>query len=187
MKQGYLLSGLPASGKSTVAEIIADETGGDIIHAGGIIRDMWYDEHDDGPTSDELGAFAATKREQMGDGFFAEYAVGNILRGNSHYEYPLIVDSVRHMNEVNEFRHFLNTSELLWVTAPFETRFTRLKQRGRDDEEEFTEVDMLKRDERELYDLGVNTIYNHDTAVDRYINNSDDEDTLRTRIKQNVL
>lgn len=153
-----MLAGLPGAGKSAAADAGSSITGGDVLSAGKMIREMARADGLEDPTSDELGNYAKQQREVAGPGFFAEKAAGMILRDEIDVEYPIWIDSMRHINGVKEFREFFDTSTLIYIDAPFETRLKRVRERGRDDEEGWDATDLLQRDDRELIHLGTQTI-----------------------------
>lgn len=181
MNRAYLFAGLPGSGKSTAAEIGKTLTNGGVLEAGEMIREMARDDGIENPSSQELGEYAASKREEFGPGFFAERAVGMMLRGEYDVDYPVFIDSVRHINGVVEFSEFFDSTFLVFVDAPLSVRYERLTGRGRDDEADFTVPDLMDRDRRELNELGTETIIDND-RVDYKIQNVGTQEDLRESI-----
>lgn len=181
MKTAYLLAGLPGAGKSTVADVGVELTGGGAIRAGEMIRTMAADDGLENPSSKELGEYAAQCREEMGDGFFGEKAVGLLLRDEIDVDYPLFVDSVRHIGGAVEFMNYFDSTYLVWVEADRETRLGRLQGRGRDDEADFTMGDLLERDSHELENLGSQTILDSE-KIDYRIQNEAGIDELREEV-----
>lgn len=186
MNRAYLFAGLPGSGKSTAAEIGKTLTNGSVLEAGEMIREMARDDGIENPSSKELGEYAATSREEHGTAFFAERSVGMILRGEYEVEYPLFVDSVRHIDSVTEFSEFFDSTFLIFVDAPLSVRYERLTGRGRDDEADFTVPDLMDRDRRELTELGTETIIDND-RVDYKIQNVGDQEYLRDELSGIVV
>jgi cytidylate kinase len=183
----YMLSGLPGAGKTTAAEVLAEATGGRTLETGDIVRRMASDEGIASMTSEELGRYAADKREQMGNAYATEYAVGQILRGELQVEWPLILSGIRHRDEVIEARELATTSKLIWVDAPFHARLHRLQDRGREGEDDYTKADLLQRDTRELEELGVHTILGNGELIDHFIDNKDDIAGLRENLRRVLI
>lgn len=186
MNRAYLFAGLPGSGKSTAAEIGKTLTNGSVLSAGEMIREMAAQEGLENPSSKGLGEFAAVAREEHGPAFFAERSVGMILRGEYDVEYPLFVDSVRHINSVIEFSEFFDSTFLIFVDAPLSVRHERLTDRGRDGEEDFTVQDLMERDRHELTNLGTETIVDND-RIDYRIQNVGDQEYLRDELSGIVV
>lgn len=182
-KVGFLYAGLPGAGKSTIAELAHEHTGGTVIETGDIVRRLAEESGIKDPSSTDLGNFAARGRAEHGGGYVGEKLVGMMLRDEIDVEYPLHVVGVRHVNEVVELREYLTTSWLILVKAPFETRLSRLQSRGREGEDSFDAVNLLRRDERELIELGTATIIDFD-KVDVSVNNHmDNMPWLRQKVK----
>lgn len=158
MRKAYLLAGLPGAGKSAAADAGTAAAGGSVLSAGNMIREMARADGLEDPTSDELGEYAKKQRGIAGPGFFAEKAAGMILRDEIEIDYPVWIDSVRHINGAREFKEFFDSAELIYIDAPFETRLERVRDRGRDDEAEWSAIDLMERDDRELKHLGTQTI-----------------------------
>lgn len=171
---GFMYAGMPGSGKTTVAQMAAELTNGSYHNTGQMVRDMAEEEHVDVGDSEKLGEWAARIREEGGDGAVSTRLVGEFLRGQIDYQTPVHIDGVRNYAGVMEWRQFFTTSFLVLVQAPFELRLERIRERGRDGEEGFTEVDLLERDARELNDLGTATILESD-EVDYTIENDSQE------------
>lgn len=170
MKNIYMFAGLPGAGKTTAREQAISLTGGDVVHAGTIIRQMAADDGLTDPSSSELANYAAEQRTEQGPAFAAEKFKGLYLRDEIDVAFPLMFDSVRHKKEVYELRETFN-GHLIWVDAPFETRLRRLQERGRDDEDTFTAADLEERDHIELEELGAKTIIDNDELIDYRIQN----------------
>jgi dephospho-CoA kinase len=177
----YLFAGLPGAGKTEAADQAVDIAGGDIISAGTMIRQMAAEDGLTNPTSAELGEYAAECREEDGPGFFAERVHGLYLRDEIDIATPCFIDSVRHAEGVAEFREMFDDCYLVWVEAPFDTRLRRLQERGRDDEADFDSADLMERDNRELGELGVQSILD-DARIDHTIKNTGHRRDLRSSL-----
>jgi len=180
----YLLAGLPGAGKSTLADIGSKITGGGVITAGDLIRDRAAEDGLTDPTSEELGEYAARLREESGAGFFGQMATGMLMRDEIDIERPVWIDSVRHVNGAREFREYFTDTYLIWIESPgARERLQRIRDRGRDDEADFTMADLLQRDSRELTELGVQTIFS-DARIDYYVENDKHTDALHDAIRE---
>jgi dephospho-CoA kinase len=182
MTTAYALAGLPGAGKSTVREIGVELTEGDEILAGEMIREWFEDDHGREPESSELGDYAAEQRDELGSAFFAEKVVGELLRGEREVDGPVWLDSVRHLDSVVEFSEHFTNCYLIYVTAPFGTRLSRLQTRGRDGEDDFEPLDLLERDEHELTELGTGTIVGND-RIDYIIENDGTYEDLNEAVE----
>lgn len=182
MKRAMLFAGLPASGKTTAADIGAAITGGDTIHSGQMIREMASQDGLENPSSEELADFAATVREDHGSGVFAERTVGMILRDEIEVGYPLFVDSIRHMDAFIEFAEFFDSTQLVFLEVDRTTRLERINERGRDGEDEFDLYDLAKRDTNEIENLGLHSVRGSD-RIDHTIDNSGTERDLRESLE----
>lgn len=175
----FTFSGLPGAGKSTAAKAAHSvaERGG-YVETGELVRQMAADDGLEDPSSHELGEWAAAERERSGGGFIGEKFVGMCSRGDYEPSYPLFVDGVRHRHTVKEFREYFEQVVVVLLKAGFANRLDRLQGRGRDGEDEFTEVDLLRRDGRELKELGLSTILQHGECVDHLVCNNAGSDNL---------
>lgn len=186
-KHGFLVAGLPGAGKSTVCEMGAEMTGGEVLESGTIIR-QHADEEGVDTDSESLGNFAARQRSQRGPAFVAEELVGHLLRDDIDVDYPLFIAGVRHRDEITEYNQFFDSTTTLWVDASPNTRVERIRERGRDGEDDFDLLDLLNRDSRELEELGVATLVEgQQEPIDRAIPNEGTEEQLRRTVERIVL
>lgn len=142
--------------------IMAGEMDVPVLRAGKAIRELAKEHGLSNPTSEELGRFAARMRQERGPGFFGEYAADEVvaLEGNGH---GMVIDSFRHKNGIERVRDMLGIDfEGIWISCPRQVRLKRLQRRGRDDEADFTEEDLMERDLREVEELGVETLSDYD-------------------------
>lgn len=153
-REVFMYGGLPGAGKTTVAEYASTLTGGSYLNTGDMVRRAAAEDGIVDPGSEELSRYASQGREEYGDGFIPQRIVGMILNGDLEVEYPIHLDGIRNVSGVNEVREFASTSFLVYVEAEFHRRLQRLRDRGRDGEGDFDEIDLLKRDQRELNGLG---------------------------------
>lgn len=186
MTKAYILSGLPGAGKSKSSTILSSLTGGKTIEAGSVIREMARTEEGlTDPTSEELGDFAARKREELGDGFFADSVIELMEDGVYNGAHPYIIDSVRHIDGYETLAEYFMDTELIWVAAWRENRLERVQDRGRDDEADFTYDDILARDKHELENLGTITLVS-DGPFDHVVHNNGSVADLREELEEIV-
>lgn len=138
------VAGMPGSGKATVKEI-AQEMGYSIVVMGDEIREE-AKRRKLKPTPKNLGQLMLKLREEEGQAVVARRCVPKIERAE---ETVVIVDGIRSLHEVNEFKkRFPNFFLIVIHTSP-ETRFQRLFQRKRSDDPKSWET-FMERDLREL-------------------------------------
>ena len=136
--------GLPGSGKTEISNYAR---GKDIpvISMGDVVRRECLDRGLE--PGDYHGEIAKKLREELGRGVIAKLTIplvhGAMGKGNR-----VVIDGIRSGYEVEAFREeFGKKFKLLKIESPFELRFERIGERGRDN----PEVETLKqRDDREL-------------------------------------
>lgn len=188
MTNAYLLAGLPGSGKSTVADLGSDITGGSVIRSGDVVRRLAEEDGLESPSSRELGDFAASMREENGPEFVATTIVRELLQNELVPDEPVFIDGVRHRQEIVEYSQYFGSIITLWIEAPTRLRLKRMKERARDGEEEFDALDLMSRDSTELDELGVNTIIGDDTPPnpDITVTNNNGINSLQSRVSEIV-
>jgi dephospho-CoA kinase len=139
--------GLPGSGKGEVAAV-ARELDAPVVTMGDVIRRACRDRGLD--PSEHHGDVAQALREEHGEAAIAERSLPLIEAALEDAE-TVLVDGLRSPVEVERFEEaFGDAFVLVSVEAPFETRVTRLSERGRD----ATDVDRQALQERERRELG---------------------------------
>jgi dephospho-CoA kinase len=136
--------GLPASGKGEFSNV-AQKMGIPVVVMGDAIRNALAEEGI-APTDENLGDIASRLRVRMGRDAIAQLTIPAIEAQDA----PLVlVDGIRSDAEVQTFRSHFSGFLLIAVTAPFDVRFRRMKDRRRSDD--LVTPDQLQvRDEREL-------------------------------------
>lgn len=116
--------GLPASGKSTVAEILRDD-GFDVIELGDIWRMLLKEAKI--PLNDPIETREFTKRlrQKRGKDIYARYAVKSIKKSMKH----VVIMGVRSTYEMDYLKKKVKNIKMIAITSPFEMRFGRLQRR----------------------------------------------------------
>jgi hypothetical protein len=151
-----------------------------MVSTGDVVRNMYAGDAD----SQSLGEFAARMRREQGQAFATLELIGEIIDGVFEPDYPLMIDGVRHREEVRECREFFTTTYVVWVSAGgFDQRLARLQERAREGEESFGVGGLLERDRRELQELGTETLMNGNVRRDYRIVNDGTLDGLREQVE----
>jgi dephospho-CoA kinase len=142
--------GLPGSGKSEFSRCAAD-LGIPVLVMGDVIRKVAVER---GLAADDavLGRISGELREAHGRGAVAHLMLPAIRDLGAPV---VLIDGIRSDAEVDEFRRAFSGFTLIGVSSSFETRWRRLRRRGRSDDLADAEA-LRRRDERELgWGLGV--------------------------------
>ncbi len=135
--------GMPGSGKGEFSAV-ADELGIPVVVMGDVIREEVKKEGLP-PVDASMGVIARRLREQYGMAAIAHVCIPVIESQNSSV---VLIDGIRGDAEVREFADHFPDFILIAIDSPLDTRFDRLKVRGRsDDLKDITELSA--RDERE--------------------------------------
>jgi len=138
------LAGMPGSGKSLVVKV-ARENGYATVVMGDVVRQE-AERQSLKPTPENIGRIMLELREKGGKATIAEKCISKI---ESTKENKVIVDGIRSLDEVEEFKKHFARFSLVTICSSPETRFHRLYRRGRSDDAECWET-FHKRDTREL-------------------------------------
>jgi dephospho-CoA kinase len=138
------LAGMPGSGKSVVRGM-SRELGFGIVMMGDEIR-LETRRRKLRLTPENVGKVMLNLREEKGLGIVAKRC---ILKIKETKEKKVLVDGVRSLQEVEEFKKYFQNFTLLAVHSSPKTRFQRLSRRGRSDDPKLWDT-FLKRDLREL-------------------------------------
>ncbi|UCD96564.1 MAG: flagellar hook-basal body complex protein FliE [Candidatus Bathyarchaeota archaeon] len=144
-------AGMPGAGKATVLKI-GRKLGYRAVVMGDVIREETVKRglH---PTAKNLGKVMLRIRKEEGSTAVAKRCCDAI---SENTEQPIIIDGLRSLSEVQEFKkHFLKVKVLAIHASP-KTRFQRLLKRNRSDVP-FSWEDFLDRDLRELH-LGLGNV-----------------------------
>lgn len=144
------LAGLPAAGKSYIAEVLADRMSHEGVTETISMGDAIRERAPDGLDSDELGEFAADAREE--DPCQIPRWVTELAERKDTDRF--VIDGVRSPADYHVLNQHFAEFYLVHVHAAFEFRVNRIRDRGREGEEDFDRNDLLKRDAHEVQNLG---------------------------------
>ncbi len=97
--------------------------------------------------SNLIGSWATVQRQRHGDDVVAEWTADYIEDGTDIE--TVLVDGIRSCEERDVFEERFDTVDVIHIDAPFELRLQRLRERDRDGEGDFTDDELVERDERE--------------------------------------
>jgi len=146
MKQKVVIgvAGMPGAGKATV-KTTAQSMGCSVVVMGDEIREETQRRGLE-PTPKNIGKIMLLLREEEGAATVAKRCIPKIENAKSDI---VLVDGVRSLNEVDEFKKRFRDSALIAVHSSPETRFQRLSKRKRSDDPKGWDV-FCQRDLREL-------------------------------------
>lgn len=138
------IAGMPGAGK-TLAAKIAKEMNFEVVVMGDIVREE-AKKRGLMPNPENLGKLMLQMREKEGPAVIAKKCIPKIEEAKTNI---VVVDGVRSLHEVEEFRRFFPNFIILAVHASPKIRFERLFKRKRSDDPEKWAT-FLERDMREL-------------------------------------
>ncbi len=168
------VTGMPGSGKGVVREIIREYgfpvvVMGDEVRAEAARRNLK-------PTPENLGKIMLQIRAEEGPGVLARRCIPKIKALSARV---VIVDGLRSLHEVREFRREFPKFKIIAIHASPKTRFQRLLRRGRSDDPKDWET-FYMRDQREL-SVGIGAVI---ATADYMIVNEGSIDQLKAELKQ---
>jgi dephospho-CoA kinase len=138
------IAGMPGAGKSVVLNV-ATGMGYDSVVMGDVVRQeakrLGLE-----PTPENIGRTMLELRSREGGAVMAKRSILRIMEAKRN---RVIVDGIRSLNEVEEFRRHFRKFCLMAICSSPQTRFQRLYRRGRSDDAEQWHV-FHERDQREL-------------------------------------
>lgn len=164
---------MPGAGKTKAAEFMS-ELGYPIISMGDVIRELAR-EKGLPINRGTLAKLMIEVRVKEGSEAVAKRCVSKAQAQDSPI---VIVDGLRSLEEVNAFTKFFKVS-ILAILCSRETRFNRLKERGREDDPKSFE-ELVKRDETELT-LGLGKLL---ALADYFVVNEGTKDQLRDEVQK---
>lgn len=191
-REVFVIAGLAGSGKSTVAEMIAEQhdEAVEVHEMSDHVRQSWrnnthVDEYEGEDINDnELGEWAAEQKDEHGNGYFARSLAAYL---NTPQTPHVVISGVRSPAEAqairNEFEAADVTAVAVW-TLP-DIRFNRKYGSDAMTDPEAVE-EFNERNERELWDWGAVAFFSSSSTneADYIIPNHDDFETLRDHVRQ---
>ena len=168
------VAGMPGSGKSLVVKV-ALENGYDVVVMGDVVR-REAERKSLEANPENIGKTMLELREKEGKSVIARRCLPKIEEAKRH---KVVVDGIRSLREVEEFKKRFPKFSLIAVCSSPETRFQRLYRRRRSDDADGWDV-FHGRDMRELsVGLGDAIAMAEYTVV-----NDEALDVVRNRIKR---
>lgn len=138
------IAGMPGSGKSIVTEVAQKMGCGLVVMGDEVRKEVKHRRLELAP--ENLGKVMLMLRKEEGPAVIAKRCVPKI---KSAKENVIVVDGIRSLHEINEFKKHFKHFTLIAVHASPETRFQRLYKRKRSDDPKIWET-FMERDLREL-------------------------------------
>jgi dephospho-CoA kinase len=138
------LTGMPGAGKSSVASFLK-EKGFEVVTMGDVVREE-AERQGLEPTDINLGQMMLKLRQDLGPGAVGHIVLQKLARDGSSTN--VVIDGIRSIAEVEVLKK-VGHVRLLAIHASQDTRFKRLKQRGRADAPS-NGNEFAGRDKREL-------------------------------------
>jgi dephospho-CoA kinase len=167
------VAGMPGSGKSLVVKV-AKENAYDAVVMGDVVRQE-AERRSLEPNPENIGKIMLELREKEGKGVIAKRSIPKIEEAKKH---KVIVDGIRSLEEVEEFKkRFLKFTLIATCSSP-ETRFQRLYRRRRSDDAEGWDV----FHERDMRELGVG-LGNAIAMAEYTVVNEEASEVVKNRVK----
>ena len=138
------IAGMPGAGK-TLAAKIAKQMNFEVVVMGDVVRGEAR-KRGLTPSPENLGRLMIQMREEEGEAVIAKRCIPKIGKAKSDL---VVIDGIRSLHEVEEFRRFFPNFIILAVHTSPKTRFERLFKRKRSDDPKKWAT-FLERDMREL-------------------------------------
>jgi len=176
MKQKVVVgvAGMPGAGKATVNEIVRS-MGYSVVVMGDEVR-RETKKRGLKPTPNNLGKIMLKLREEEGPTVMAKRCIPKIEAAASEV---VVVDGVRSLHEIAEFKKRFPNFKLVAIHSSPETRFRRLFKRNRSDDPKGWKT-FVERDLREL-SVGLGSAI---ATADYMIVNEGTKDELRRNIRR---
>ena len=138
------VTGMPGAGKATASEIVR-ELGFSVVVMGDEVR-AEAERRGLAVTPENLGKVMLQIRDEEGPSVLARRCIPKILKSGSR---GVLVDGVRSLHEVEEFKRWFPNFRIIAIHTSPKTRFKRLQRRCRSDDPKDWET-FIERDRREL-------------------------------------
>lgn len=166
------LVGMPGSGKSEASNFLKQQ-GFVVVEMGDVLREEAKKRY--GTVSSEtLQKLMFELRKTGGKDVVARLCAQNIKSQNNS---RIIISGIRCIEEVIFFRDFFGKFSVVAIHAPPKLRFSRLKQRGREDDPQDFES-FYRRDIKEL-EVGIGTVI---SLADYMIVNDGTKEELKEKV-----
>ena len=139
------VTGMPGSGKATVVEVAKNMRCGIVVMGDEVRKET--KRRDLEPTPKNMGKVMLKLRQEGGPAIVAKRCIPKIEKIKDKV---VIIDGIRSIYEVDEFKKRFSRFKLLAIHSSPETRFKRLFRRKRSDDPASWET-FLERDWRELH------------------------------------
>ena len=144
MKKIVGVTGMPGAGKATVKQIVQN-LGYTVVVMGDVIREEAKRRNLEF-TPENLGWLMVKLREEDGPAVVAKRCMLEVKKKKENF---ILIDGVRSLREVQEFKKHFSHFTLIAIHASPKTRFHRLRKRKRSDDPQ-TWKTFVERDLREL-------------------------------------
>jgi len=168
------LAGMPGAGKSVVVNV-AKTSGYGIVVMGDAVREEAQRRHLES-NPETLGKIMLELRQKEGNNVIAKKCIPKIENAK---ENKIIVDGIRSLNEVEEFKKHFPKFTLIAIQASSATRFKRLHRRQRSDDPADWKI-FQERDRRES-SVGLEQAI---AAAEHTIVNEEELSTVKEKIKE---
>jgi len=168
------LAGMPGSGKSIIVKV-AKECGYNVVVMGDMIREEAERRRLE-PNPENLGKIMLELRQKEGPAVIAKRCMPKIKQAIRD---RVIIDGIRSLDEVEEFKRHFPKFSLIAVHSSPETRFRRLYRRRRSDDPENWGV-FRERDMREL-SVGLGNVI---AMAEYIIVNEEELEALKEKIRE---
>lgn len=138
------IAGMPGAGKSVVVNIAKEMSYG-VVVMGDIVREE-VSKRGLELTPENMGKIMLELRQKEGNNVMAKKCISKIEKTKQH---KVIVDGIRSLSEVEEFKRHFPKFTLIAIQASPEIRFKRLYRRQRSDDPASRQI-FEERDNREL-------------------------------------
>lgn len=173
-----LVSGYPGAGKSTVGDILEEKIpNAKHIESGTIVREKYKEETGNSNIeSHKLGEWIDSKVEEN-ETYVADLT---LKKAKSLGSEKVVISGLRELEAHKIAEKKFKKYDSIFVDASFKTRLDRMKNRGREGEENFDKQDLRERDEREI-NWGIEEIREYSK---KEIENNGSLESLKNKISQ---
>jgi len=168
------LAGMPCSGKSIIVKV-AKECGYNVVVMGDMIREEAERRRLE-PNPENLGKIMLELRQKEGPAVIAKRCMPKIKQAIRD---RVIIDGIRSLDEIEEFKRHFPKFSLIAVHSSPETRFRRLYRRRRSDDPESWGI-FRERDMREL-SVGLGNVI---AMAEYIIVNEEELEALKEKIRE---